>query len=226
MGCSVTDVYPNRPVRIVIVDDDPPSRKMMVWALQEDRDFVVAAEFAEGAAAIAAMRNLFPDVVLLDLGLPDICGIKVIEKMKHICPECDILVVTGLADERSITSALEAGADGYLLKGTRIQELRHDIRCLRDGGSPLSPLVARQLLNKLQCRNANDTVPIGESTKLTRRERDVLEMIAKGFSYVETSQICGVTSTTVHSHLKSIYRKLEVHSKTEAVHEARRLNLI
>jgi DNA-binding CsgD family transcriptional regulator len=97
---------------------------------------------------------------------------------------------------------------------------------LRDGGSPLSPLVARRLLNKLQCRNANDTVPIGEIAKLTRRERNILEMIAKGFSYIETSQICGVTSTTVHSHLKSIYRKLEVHSKTEAVHEARRLNLI
>jgi DNA-binding NarL/FixJ family response regulator len=222
----VTDVYTNRLVRIVIVDDDPASRKMMVWALKADPDFVVAAEFAEGAAAVAAMRNLLPDVVLIDLGLPDICGIKVIEKIKQISHECDILVVTGLADERSITSALEAGADGYLLKGTRIQELRHDIRCLRNGGSPLSPPVARQLLNKLQCRNANDRVPIAENAKLTRRERDILEMIAKGFSYVETSQICGVASTTVHSHLKSIYRKLEVHSKTEAVHEAKRLNLI
>jgi DNA-binding NarL/FixJ family response regulator len=226
MGCSVTDVHPNRLVRIVIVDDDPASRKVMVWALQADQDFVVAAEFAEGAAAVAAIRNLLPDVVLIDLGLPDICGIEVIEKTKQICPECDILVVTALADERSVTSALEAGADGYLLKGTRIQELRDDIRCLRNGGSPLSPPVARQLLNKLQCKTANDRVPIGGSAKLTRRERDILEMIAKGFSYFETSQICGVASATVHSHLKSIYRKLEVHSKTEAVHEARRLSLI
>jgi DNA-binding NarL/FixJ family response regulator len=152
-------------------------------------------------------------------------GIEVIRQIKNALPKCDILVVTIFGDERTITSALEAGANGYLLKGASLEELRRDVRHLRTGGAPLSPMVARQLLNKLQARPADSKLPPG-GTKLTKREHDILSMIAKGFSYAETSQICGVASATVHSHLKSIYRKLEVHSKTEAVYEARRRSLI
>ena len=94
-------------------------------------------------------------------------------------------------------------------------------------GVALSPMVARKLLNKLQSKatGAKPEVTSGDTT-LTRREQDILEMIAKGFSYTETSKICGIAAATVHSHLKSIYRKLEVHSKTEAVYEARRRSLI
>jgi DNA-binding NarL/FixJ family response regulator len=103
--------------------------------------------------------------------------------------------------------------------------LRRDIHSLRNGGSPLSPMVARLLLNKLQSKPEQEKEAAGDTT-LTRREHDILAMIAKGFSYTETSQICGIATATVHSHLKSIYRKLEVHSKTEAVYEARRRSLI
>jgi DNA-binding NarL/FixJ family response regulator len=219
------DTDPKKPVRIAIVEDDPAARKMLVSTLQVDPGYAVVAEFAEGGAAASAIPGLAPDMVLVDLGLPDISGIEVIRALKEKCPQCDVLVITTFGDERTVTSALEAGADGYLLKGTPLEELRRDIRYLRSGGSPLSPMVARQLLNKLQSKPADPEMP-ADNTKLTRRERDILEMIAKGFSYTETSEICGIASATVHSHLKSIYRKLEVHSKTEAVHEARRLNLI
>jgi DNA-binding NarL/FixJ family response regulator len=221
----VDDADPKRPVRIAIVEDDPAARKMLVSTLQVDPGYVVVAEFAEGGAAASVIPDLAPDMALVDLGLPDMSGIEVIRALKARRPECDVLVITTFGDERTVTSALEAGADGYLLKGTPLEELRKDIRCLRSGGSPLSPMVARQLLNKLQFKPTDPQVAEAD-TKLTRRERDILEMIAKGFSYTETSEICGIASATVHSHLKSIYRKLEVHSKTEAVHEARRLNLI
>jgi DNA-binding NarL/FixJ family response regulator len=163
-----------------------------------------------------------PDIVLVDLGLPDISGIEVIAKLKAIAPDCDVLVVTTFGDEKTVTRALEAGADGYLLKGTALEELRRDIHLLQNGGSPLSPMVARTLLNKLQAKSVSDKQEAANAAKLTPRERDILEMIAKGFSYAETSKICGISAATVHSHLKSIYRKLEVHSKTEAVYEARR----
>jgi DNA-binding NarL/FixJ family response regulator len=221
----VEDANLKRPVRIAIVEDDPVARKMLVSTLQVDPGYVVVAEFAEGAVAASVIPSLAPDMTLVDLGLPDVSGIEVIRTLKAKRPECDVLVITTFGDERTVTSALEAGADGYLLKGTPLEELRRDIRCLRSGGSPLSPMVARQLLNKLQSK-PTDAKVAEVDTKLTRRERDILEMIAKGFSYTETSEICGIASATVHSHLKSIYRKLEVHSKTEAVHEARRLNLI
>lgn len=216
----------NRPTRTAIVEDDPASRKMIVSLLQADPDYVVVAELAEGQAAIAALSHLALDIALVDIGLPDISGIDVIRKLKALNPDCNVLVITTFGDEKTVTAALEAGADGYLLKGTALEELKRDIRALRDGGSPLSPMIARKLLNRLQTRAADERAESAAETTLTPREHEILDMIAKGFSYAETSKICGISPATVHSHLKSVYRKLEVHSKTEAVYEARRRKLI
>jgi DNA-binding NarL/FixJ family response regulator len=216
----------NRPIRTAIVEDDPASRKMIVSLLQADPDYIVVAELAEGKAAIAALARLALDIALVDIGLPDISGIDVIRSLKSLHPQCNVLVITTFGDEKTVTSALEAGADGYLLKGTALEELKRDIRALRDGGSPLSPMIARKLLNRLQTRAADERAESAAETTLTPREHEILDMIAKGFSYAETSKICGISPATVHSHLKSVYRKLEVHSKTEAVYEARRRKLI
>jgi DNA-binding NarL/FixJ family response regulator len=223
---TVVDAESKAPINIAIVEDDLTLRQVLVSTLEADPDYVVVAQFADGESAIRDIPDLAPDMVLIDLGLPDMSGIEVIRQLKASVPDCDILVVTIFGDERTITSALEAGANGYLLKGASLEELRRDVQHLRTGGAPLSPMVARQLLNKLQAKPADSKLQIGNGTKLTKREHDILQMIAKGFSYAETSQICGVASATVHSHLKSIYRKLEVHSKTEAVYEARRRSLI
>lgn len=216
----------NRPIRTAIVEDDPASRKMIVSLLQADPDYIVVAELAEGKAAIAALAHLALDIALVDIGLPDISGIDVIRSLKSLHPQCNVLVITTFGDEKTVTSALEAGADGYLLKGTALEELKRDIRALRDGGSPLSPMIARKLLNRLQTRAADERAESAAETTLTPREHEILDMIAKGFSYAETSKICSISPATVHSHLKSVYRKLEVHSKTEAVYEARRRKLI
>jgi DNA-binding NarL/FixJ family response regulator len=216
----------DKSIRIAIVEDDPALRKMVVSLLEADPDYTVVAELSEGEAAIAAIPHLGSDIVLVDIGLPDMSGIEVIRKLKELRRECSVLVITTFGDERTVTSALEAGADGYLLKGTGLDELKRDIHSLQNGGSPLSPMIARKLLNRLQAKAVVERPDSGSEAKLTRREFEILEMIAKGFSYSETSKICGIASATVHSHLKSIYRKLEVHSKTEAVYEARRRSLI
>jgi len=221
----VPTAEPKKPIRTAIVEDDPALRKMIVSLLEADPDYAVVAEMAEGRAAIAAMAQMPLDIALVDLGLPDISGIDVIRELKVMRPECNVLVVTTFGDENTVTSALEAGADGYLLKGTSLDELKRDIHALQVGGSPLSPMIARKLLNRLQTRTA-EKPDVGRETHLTRREHEILSMIAKGFSYAETSKICSISAATVHSHLKSIYRKLEVHSKTEAVYEARRRSLI
>ena len=215
-----------KPIRTAIVEDDPVLRRMIVSLLQADPNYAVVAELAEGKAAIDAISHMELDILLVDIGLPDISGIDVIRELKARCPGCNVLVVTTFGDEKTVTSALEAGADGYLLKGTALEELKRDIHALQDGGSPLSPMIARKLLNRLQTKAVDKTPDSGGETKLTRREHEILEMIAKGFSYAETSKICSISAATVHSHLKSIYRKLEVHSKTEAVYEARRRSLI
>jgi DNA-binding NarL/FixJ family response regulator len=222
----VTSADPKKPIRIAIVEDDPALRKMIASLLQADPSYAVVAEFAEGKAAIAAVAHLAVDIVLVDIGLPDISGIEVIRALKALAPDCNVLVVTTFGDEKTVTAALEAGADGYLLKGTALDELKRDLHALQDGGSPLSPMIARKLLNRLQTRAVDQPPEAGGETRLTRREHEILQMIAKGFSYAETSTICGISAATVHSHLKRIYRKLEVHSKTEAVYEARRRSLI
>jgi DNA-binding NarL/FixJ family response regulator len=215
-----------QPIRTAIIEDDPALRKMIVSLLQADPDYAVVAEFAEGGAAIAAIPQMALDIALVDIGLPDISGIDVIRELKALCPQCNVLVVTTFGDEKTVTSALEAGADGYLLKGIALEELKRDLHALQDGGSPLSPMIARKLLNRLQTKAVDEKSDAGGETKLTPREHEILAMIAKGFSYAETSKICSISAATVHSHLKRIYRKLEVHSKTEAVYEARRRSLI
>lgn len=214
------------PIRIAIVEDDIAVRKMLVSLLAADPQYAVVAEFAEGQPAIAAMPLLAPEIVLVDIGLPDLSGIEVIRSIKAARPACSVLVVTTFGDERTVTAALEAGADGYLLKGSALEELKRDLCALREGGSPLSPLIARKLLNRLQVDGAGAKPEAIPDTTLTPREQEILQLIAKGFSYAETSKICEISTATVHSHLKSIYRKLEVHSKTEAVYEARRRSLI
>ena len=226
LGTEVATGKSEKPIRTAIVEDDPALRKMIVSLLQADSNYAVVAEFAEGKPAIEAVQYLALDIILIDIGLPDISGIDVIGRVKMLCPECSTMVITTFGDEKTVTAALEAGADGYLLKGNALDELKRDIHALRDGGSPLSPMVARKLLNRLQNKTIGEETDPGSETSLTRREHEILEMIAKGFSYAETSKICGISPATVHSHLKRIYRKLEVHSKTEAVYEARRRSLI
>jgi DNA-binding NarL/FixJ family response regulator len=212
--------------RIVVVEDDAATRKMLVTALDAEPDYRVVAEFGEGRGAIASIKEIKPDLILVDLGLPDVSGIEIIKAIVATCPECNVLVITAFGDDDSIFSALEAGARGYLLKGVTAEELRRDIRHLRDGGSPLSPSVARKLLDRLSPKKSESVEESNEGSLLTPREIEILQFVGQGFSYKETAANCKITNATVHAHLKSIYRKLAVHSNLEAVHEARRLKII
>jgi DNA-binding NarL/FixJ family response regulator len=127
-----------------------------------------------------------------------------------------------------VLAALEAGARGYLLKGSLQRDISFDIQDIRSGGSPLSPVIARQVLKRLQApaADAPSRAAAGEETTLTAREGEILTAISRGFSYAETAAMLGISGGTVHTFLKRIYRKLAVHSKTEAVFEANRLGLI
>ena len=216
----------HNPIRVVVVEDDAATRKMLVNALETDVDYKVVAEFSEGRSAVASIKEIKPDLLLVDLGLPDISGIQIIREKGATYPKCDILVITTFGDDHSIFSALEAGARGYLLKGVTAEELRRDIRHLRDGGSPLSPSIARKLLDRLSADKSERTGPSNDDVLLTPRETEVLQLIGQGLSYNETAAHCKITNATVHAHLKSIYRKLAVHSNTEAIYEGRRRKII
>jgi len=210
------------PVTIALVEDDDEARRRLVASINSDPSLRLAGEFRTGAEAIAGLAVEVPDVFLDDLGLPDMPGLEIVRHIASQHPSCDILVVTIFGDEESVIGALEAGARGYLLKGALERDIAIDIRQLRNGGSPLSPVIARQVLKRLV--PGRSAQPAG--ALLTPRESEILNAIARGFSYAESANLLHISVQTVHTHLKNIYRKLAVHSKTEAVYEADRRRLL
>ncbi len=210
------------PVTIALVEDDDEARKRLVASIRTDPSLRLAGEFRTGAEAIAGLAVEVPDVFLVDLGLPDMPGLEIVRRIATQHPSCDILVVTIFGDEETVIGALEAGARGYLLKGALERDIAIDIRHLRNGGSPLSPVIARQVLKRLV--PGRSAQPAG--ALLTPRESEILNAIARGFSYAETANLLHLSVQTVHTHLKNIYKKLEVHSNTEAVFEADRRRLL
>lgn len=210
------------PVTVAVLEDDDEARKRLVASIRADGSLRLTGEYRTGAEALAALTSGAPDAFLVDLGLPDMSGLDVVKGIAARYPACDILVVTIFGDEQTVLRALEAGARGYLLKGALEHDIVEDIRHLRNGGSPLSPVIARQVLRRLVPPKA----PQSADSALTPRETEILNSIARGFSYAETANLLAISVQTVHTHLKNIYRKLAVHSKTEAVFEADKRRLL
>lgn len=217
MGATRTE-----PVTIALVEDDDEARKRLVASICSDPSLRLVGEYRTGGQALAGLERGTPDVFLVDLGLPDMPGLEVVRRISTLHPACDILVVTIFGDEESVIGALEAGARGYLLKGALEHDIAEDIRHLRSGGSPLSPVIARQVLKRL----VPEKPALPAEAQLTRREAEILNAIARGFTYAETANLLHLSVQTVHTHLKNIYKKLAVHSKTEAVFEADRRRLL
>ena len=218
------------PLSVAIVEDEDETRAWLAASVAAHPELQLAAEYASGREALAGLAQAAPDVLLVDLGLQDISGLEVIGFVAARYPDCNILVVSIFGDEEHVLPALEAGARGFLLKGALTRDITLDIRELSNGGSPLSPIIARQVLKRLRpaadatADAANDGADAKDT--LTSREVEILRMIARGFSYAETAELLGISVQTVHTHLKRIYRKLAVHSKTEAVFEADQRKLL
>ena len=157
-------------------------------------------------------------------------GIDVIRRCTQLQPACEVMVITMFGDESHMLKAFAAGARGYLLKDGTEQDLAAHILNLRNGGSPMSPIIARQVLAQLGSTTAPTapTAPRDTATgqPLSPKETEVLTLVARGFSYAETAGLLNISVHTVHSHVRNIYGKLSVNSKTEAVYEARQLGLL
>jgi DNA-binding NarL/FixJ family response regulator len=177
------------------------------------------AEACSLQEALALLNGPPADVLLVDLGLPDGSGIDLIKAVRSAWPQCDVMVSSVFGDEFHVLRSIEAGAVGYLLKDSEPERIVEQIRSLRAGGSPISPLIARQVLAKLR------PVAGPVETSLSARESEVLDYITKGFSYDDIVRLLKVSRPTVLTYVRRIYAKLQVNSKTEAVYEARKLGL-
>jgi DNA-binding NarL/FixJ family response regulator len=210
-------------VSVLLVEDDAPTRERLRDALRGAGDFQVrtAATLAEARAALEAEP---PRVLLTDLQLPDGHGVELIRETRQSAPDTEIMVISILGDEQSVISAIMVGATGYLLKDAFPNDIAATVRDLVAGHSPISASIARFIVRRTQ--GARATVPALSTAKLTPREIDILWGIAKGFSYAEIAEHLGLSKQTVPGHIKSIYRKLEVNTRGEAVFEALQQGLI
>jgi DNA-binding NarL/FixJ family response regulator len=208
---------------VLIVEDDPLTRRRLeavVTSVPSLRWVGSAGNASEAREAL----NLAPDVLLVDLDLPDGNGIDLIREARATATRTHAMVITVFADEQHVMAAIEAGAQGYLLKDGSADYIGRSIADLLAGGSPISPPIARHLLQRFQ--TPPPAAAPDEPSLLTAREREILTLVAKGFSVPEISEMLQISEHTVTTHVRHIYRKLEVTSRSQAIYEAVNLGLI
>lgn len=211
------------PYLTAIVEDDPATRDYLAAAVRAAAELELVAVASSFAEARELLREPAFQVMLIDLGLPDGDGIDLVRAATARGVES--MVVTVFADEQHVVSALEAGATGYLLKDSGKAEIGMAVVQLMQGGSPISAGIARYLVRRLHKPRPAARADC-EPVALTEREHEVLNLIAKGYSYIEVGQALGISPHTVTGHIKHLYRKLAVSTRGEAVFEAANQGLI
>lgn len=220
---------PEADIRVLLVEDDPATSVRLQNALASLPGIQVMAACAQRASACEWLAAHEPDVLLCDLGLPDGSGIDVIRHARRLHPRCDCMVITMFGDEANVLASIAAGATGYLLKDESDDNLRASVLELRAGGSPMSPVIARKVITRLRSASVPG-IPAqgapGMDVTLSARETEVLDLISRGYTYAETAGHLAISVHTVQAHIKNIYGKLAVNSRTEAVFEAHKLGLL
>ena len=220
------------PITVAVVEDEHAVRGLFELAVRSHPRLSLAFSAGTAAGAIEAAQARPAQVYLVDLGLPDRDGSDLIRWISAQQPQASVMVVTVFGDDKHVVSAFEAGAVGYLLKDTPMDEIARLIVELHEGGSPISPSVARQLLRRFVGRefgrgigrDALAASPVDDP--LSDREREVLKLIEKGMTYDEVATTLNISWHTVTAFLRRVYRKLQVNSRGEAVYEARQRGIL
>jgi DNA-binding NarL/FixJ family response regulator len=225
-------------VKVLLVEDEPHTRARFSAAIASEPRYLLMGACVDVASALRMLEIDAPDVLMTDLGLPDGSGLDIIRLCANKYPNCHIMVISMFGDEAHVISSIEAGATGYILKSSEDFEIVPHVDALRAGGSPITPSIARQLLRRFtrpsntlaEPSPANNgqaaTSTANAQQTLSEREVDVLKLVAVGYRYAEIAEKLFISQHTVVSHVKSIYQKLAVNSRSEAVYEALRLRLI
>jgi DNA-binding NarL/FixJ family response regulator len=201
-------------ITICIIEDLIEIQKGLQTIIENDSRFNLLKSFENAEDAIAQLPLLNPDIVLTDINLPGKSGIDCITEIKNEIPETQFIMFTIYEDNDQVFEALKAGASGYILKNTSPEKIIESLLELNDGGSPMSPKIARKVLTSFNVITKNNVNEL-----ISKREQEVLELLSKGFLYKEIADKLNITLSTVKRHLNHIYQKLQVQNKTEAINK-------
>lgn len=219
---------------VLLLEDEKPTRQHLVSVIEKTPRLNLFAEASNCAEAKAALDLGKPDILIADVNLPDGCGIDVIHYAFNKYPDLEAMVITVCGDEENVVNALEAGATGYLLKEQALEGIGEAVFALMRGETAISPKVARFLLKRFKKGSSKAKVSshhkaankVERKSFLTTREHEVLEMISKGYRYNEIASSLGISANTIRAHIRNIYRKMAVKSRSEAVFEASKMGII
>ena len=200
-------------ISVSIVEDDAPVRASLARLIDSSTSCRCVSRHGSAENALQEIPGIKPDVALMDINLPGISGVECVRRLKPLLPATQIIMLTVYQNTENIFNALAAGATGYLLKQTPPDELITAIQQVHAGGSPMSSHIARKIVQSFQ----QPAPPSSAADALTPREAQVLDLLAGGFLYKEIAEMTKVTYATVHTHIRHIYEKLHVRSRTEAV---------
>jgi len=208
---------------VTIVEDDTDVCERLAQLIIQHEQFELLETSANMKEGLSALEQYKPDILLTDLGLPDGSGIEIIKSIEMLHLDCEAMVISGFQDEHNVFNALEAGAKAYIHKHDNSQKITDAIISMMEGGAPISPVIARLMLQKFQ----RPQVVKNELTEsLTERQTKILKLVSQGFSSKEIAEKLSISYYTVTTHIKNIYSKLQVNSRAEALYEARRMGLL
>lgn len=205
---------PSATITVAVVEDDASIREVLVNWLRKAEGFACVGEFPDGESAIAQLARLKPNVALMDINLPGRNGVECVRALKPQAPDTQFVMLTVYEDSTHIFDALSAGATGYLLKHTPREALITALREVHSGGSPMTSNIARKVVQALQ---PSTTAKAKATDQLSKRENEVLSLLAQGYLYKEIADAIGISLPTVNSYIRRIYEKLHVQSRGQAV---------
>jgi RNA polymerase sigma factor (sigma-70 family) len=202
-------------IAVSIVEDIKDVRESLKRTIESAPEFLCLSTYSNAEDALEDLPRMNPDIVLMDINLPGMNGIDCIKKTKAICPEIQFMMFTIYEDSEQVLDALSAGASGYLLKKTPKAKILEALQELHAGGSPMNAHIARKLVNYFQ----REKEIRNTEAQLSPREKEVLELLSKGFLYKEIGDRLNITTGTVRQHIHKIYEKLHVQNRTEALNK-------
>jgi len=209
----VASIAQDMQIKVAIVDDDEGIRAGLAALIRRAPNFKLAGDYANAETALKEISRHPPDVVLMDINLPGMKGVECVRQLKAAMPSVQFLMLTVYEDSDSLFNSLKAGASGYLLKRTASSRLLEAIRDVHSGGSPMTPQLARRVVQFFSVPAASTSPLAG----LTPGEREFLDQLANGYAYKEIADRMKISIDTVRSYVRTVYEKLHVHSRTEAV---------